>query len=165
MPGIKHLIECHCYLKVFEKSEKKINHKFPVYSKLDKDNNIEPKLAKCNNCDSLHYIHDVCKSELRPGKEDIETILSIEDIMMMLPEKVNKVLNANRADIADFEHALDIVESESWGERIVVKRSIVGDIENVKILQIDGEQKIKLYNKEIGTVVVRNKWAILEQLS
>jgi hypothetical protein len=154
MPGIKHLVECHCYLKIFEKSEKKINHKFPVYSKLDKNNNIEPKLVKCNNCDSLHYVHDVCSSELRPGKEDIETILTIEEIMMMLPEKINKVLNANRADIADFEHALDIVENEEWGSTIVVKRSIVNEVENIKVLQINSETKIKLFNKEIKSTII-----------
>lgn len=156
MAGLKHLVECHCFLKIFDKTENKINHKFPVYSKFDENNNILPKLAKCNNCESLHYVYDACKSELRPGKEDIESILTIEDLMMMLPEKVNKVLTANRADRADFEHALDIIESENWGEMIVVKRSIVGDVENIKILQIEGENKIKLLNKEINTFVVGN---------
>jgi len=154
MQGIKHLIECHCFLKIFDKSENKINHKFPVYSKLDENNNILPKLAKCNNCESLHYVYDACKSELRPGKEDITSILTIEDIMMMLPDRINSVLTANRSDIADFEHALDIVENERWGETIVVKRSIVGEIENIKILQIDGENKIKILNKEINTILV-----------
>jgi len=154
MQGIKHLIECHCFLKIFDKSENKINHKFPVYSKLDENNNILPKLAKCNNCESLHYVYDACKSELRPGKEDITSILTIEDIMMMLPDRINSVLTANRSDIADFEHALDIIENERWGETIVVKRSIVGEIENIKILQIDGENKIKILNKEINTILV-----------
>jgi len=156
MKGIKHLIECHCFLKVFDKSENKINHKFPVYSKLDENNNILPKLAKCNNCESLHYVYDACRSELRPGKEDLSTILTIEDIMMMLPDRINSVLTANRSDIADFEHALDIIENERWGETIVVKRSIVGEIENIKILQIDGENKIKILNKEINTILVSN---------
>jgi len=154
MQGIKHLIECHCFLKIFDKSENKINHKFPVYSKFDENNNIVPKLAKCNNCESLHYVYDACKSELRPGKEDIASILTIEDIMMMLPDRINSVLTTNRSDIADFEHALDIIENERWGETIVVKRSIVGEIENIKILQIDGENKIKILNKEINTILV-----------
>lgn len=160
MKGIKHLIECHCFLKIFNSSEQKINHKFPVYSKFDENNNIIPKLSKCNNCESLHYIYDICKSELRPGKEDIETMLSIEDVMLMLPEKINKVLTTNRADISDYEHALDVIENERWGEKIVVKRSIVGEVENVKILQIDSENKIKIYNKEINTIVLSKTWKI-----
>lgn len=157
MSGIKHLVECHCYLKIFDKNDKKINHKFPVFSSLDADGNVIPRLAKCNNCESLHYVYDFCKSELRPGKEDISSILSVQDIMLMLPQKVNTVLMQNRADIADFEHALDIIENKSWGEKIVVKRSIVNDIESIKILQIDGEDKVKILNKEINTIVMGNK--------
>jgi hypothetical protein len=153
MKGIKHLIECHCFLKIFDKGEKKINHKFPVYSKLDENDNVVPKLVKCNNCESLHYVHDIFKSELRPGKEDITSILSIEDIVQMLPEKISTVLTSNRADIADYEHALDIVENQLWGSMIVLKRSIIGEVENVKVLQIDSESKIKILNKEINTIV------------
>jgi hypothetical protein len=154
MKGIKHLIECHCFLKIFEKTENKVNHKFPVYSKFDERENIIPRLAKCNNCESLHYVYDICKSELRPGKEDMTSILSIEDIIMMLPGKISDILTKNRADIADFEHALDILDNKRWGENIVVKRSIVNDIENVKILQINSEDIIRLFNKEINTIVM-----------
>jgi len=157
MSGIKHLVECHCFLKIFDKNESRINHKFPVYSKFDENDNIIPKLVKCNNCESLHYVHDVFKSELRPGKEDIDTILKIEDIALMLPEKVNNVLASNRADISDYEHALDIIENQLWGSVIVVKRSIVGDNENVKLLQIDSETKIKIFSKEINTIVMGEK--------
>ena len=63
-------------------------------------------------------------------------------------------LTKNRADIADFEHALDILDNKRWGENIVVKRSIVNDIENVKILQINSEDIIRLFNKEINTIVM-----------
>jgi hypothetical protein len=157
MKGIKHLVECHCFLKVFDKGEARINHKFPVYSKFDENDNIIPKLVKCNNCESLHYVYDVFKSELRPGKEDIDSIMKIEDIALMLPEKVNNVLASNRADISDYEHALDIIENEQWGSLIVVKRSIVGDSESVKILQIDSESKIKIFTREIKTVIVSEK--------
>ena len=158
MKGIKHLIECHCFLKIFDKGEKKINHKFPVYSKFDENDNVVPKLVKCNNCESLHYVYDVFKSELRPGKEDITSILNIEDIVQMLPEKISTVLTSNRADIADYEHALDIVENQLWGSMIVLKRSIVGESENVKVLQIESESKIKILNKEINTIVMSKKW-------
>ena len=157
MKGIKHLIECHCFLKIFDKGEKKINHKFPVYSKFDENDNVVPKLVKCNNCESLHYVYDVFKSELRPGKEDITSILNIEDIVQMLPDKISNVLTSNRADIADYEHALDIVENQLLGSIIVLKRSIVGESENVKVLQIDSESKIKILNKEINTIVMSKK--------
>ena len=97
-------------------------------------------------------------SATEPGdtsfREDMTSILSIEDIIMMLPGKISDILTKNRADIADFEHALDILDNKRWGENIVVKRSIVNDIENVKILQINSEDIIRLFNKEINTIVM-----------
>ena len=52
LPGIKHLIECHCVLAIYKKNQKIINHKFPVYSKIDEKGAVIPKLSKCNNCDT-----------------------------------------------------------------------------------------------------------------
>ena len=78
MSGLKHLIECHCYLKIYKKDIKNINHKFPVYSKFDLDGLIVPELFKCNNCDALHWVYDVCKSELRPGKDQTVILPDIE---------------------------------------------------------------------------------------
>ena len=75
----------------------------------------------------------------------------------MLPDKISTVLTSNRADIADYEHALDVVENQLWGSMIVLKRSIVGESENVKVLQIDSESKIKILNKEINTIVMSKK--------
>ena len=153
MPGVKHLIECHCFLKIFNRKEKQINHKFPVYSRFDNDGNIIPKLVKCNNCDSVHYVKDVCKSELRPGKEDIQTIVDKEDIILMLPDKIANVLIKNNADIADFEHCLDIIEEEMWGSYIVVKRSIVDENEQVKVMEILSEDKVKISNRDINKMI------------
>ena len=76
----------------------------------------------------------------------------------MVWDKISNVLTSNRADIADYEHALDIVENQLWGSMIVLKRSIVGESENVKVLQIDSESKIKILNKEINTIVMSKKW-------
>ncbi len=154
MSGIKHLIECHCFLKIFNKSEKQINHKFPVFSKIDEEGNVIKKLVKCNNCEALHLVYDICKSELKPGKEDIETTISKEDIIMMLPDKVANVLIKNDADISDFEHALDIIENQEWESFVVIKRSIVDEEEQVKVLQILSEDKIKIFNKDIKRTVL-----------
>lgn len=156
MPGVKHLIECHCFLKIFNKDEKQINHKFPVYSKLDKSGNIIRKIVKCNNCESAHSVYDICKSELKPGKEEIETTLDKEDLILMLPDKIANVLIKNRADISDFEHALDILENKEWNSFVVVKRSIVDEEEQVKVMEILSENKIKIYNKEIKKTIIGN---------
>tara|TARA_X000001388_G_C2231303_1_gene123257 strand:- start:1127 stop:1597 length:471 start_codon:yes stop_codon:yes gene_type:complete len=154
MSGIKHLIECHCFLKIFNKSEKQINHKFPVFSKIGKDGNLIKKLVKCNNCDALHSVYDICKSELKPGKEEIGTVLDKEDLILMLPDKIANILIKNNADISDFEHALDIVENKEWGSFVVVKRSIVDEEEHVKVMEIIEENKIKIHNKELKKTIM-----------
>ena len=69
MPGIKHLIECHCYLAIYKKQINPVNHKFPVYSKIDDNGNVIKKNVKCNNCDAFHLVYDLCKSEIKAGKE------------------------------------------------------------------------------------------------
>ena len=54
MPGIKHLIECHCVLAIFKsKEEKIIFHKFPTYSKIDENEKVIPKLEFGRPIDDL----------------------------------------------------------------------------------------------------------------
>ena len=68
MPGIKHLIQCFCKLKILEKTN--FNHKFPVYSKIDESSGkIIKKNVKCNNCEAYHEVYEIGKSNIIPGKE------------------------------------------------------------------------------------------------
>lgn len=157
MLGTKHLIECHCFLKIFNQKEKQINHKFPVYSKFDENDNVIPKFVKCNNCESLHYVYDICKSELKPGKENIGTTLEKEDYIMMLPDKVSNVLIKNECDISDFEQALDIIEEKAWGSYIVIKRDIVGEEQQLKVLLFKDKENIRIINKEVTSIILENK--------
>ena len=157
MLGIKHLIQCHCYLKIFDQKNNQINHKFSVYSKIDENDKVIPKLVKCNNCESLHYVYDICKSDLRPGKEDSKSILEKEDFIMMLPDKVANILIKNQCDISDFEHALDIIEEKAWGSHIVVKRDIVGEEQQIKLLIFKDENIVKIENRPIKSIVVNEK--------
>ena len=153
MPGVKHLIDCHCYLKIFGNSENQVNHKFPVYSKFDTDGKVITKLQKCNNCESLHYVYDLCKSELKPGKDNTTVTLSFEDLAMMLPERLANSLVKNGCSLADMEHAIDILEEERWGEILVLKRDIISEEEQVKILKIFSESKFQLDTKKIKTLL------------
>jgi len=149
MPGIKHLIECHCVLKIYEKNTKIINHKFPVYSKLNKHNLIIPKLAKCNNCEALHYIYDICKSELRPGGDQTIVTLDIDDITIALPDKLVTLLKKYQCDMATWEHVLDIIENNLKNQHIVLKRDIIDEKQQLKILFIINENKFRVETKTL----------------
>ena len=147
--GVKHLVECHCTLAIYKgNKDKHVYHKFPVYSKIDvSTNRLIPRLAKCNNCEAMHYVYEVCKSEIRAGKDDSNVVMTKDDIALMLPQKIKNVLNQYDADISIWEQIQDINENEAWGEDIVIKREIIAEREQVKILTILGDDKFKIFRK------------------
>jgi hypothetical protein len=153
MAGFKHLIDCHCVLRIFKKNDKLINHKFPVYSKIDKDGKILPKLVKCNNCESLHWVYDTCKSELRGGKDQTGVTLSREDISLMLPERLVNILFKQNCDMSIWDQIADIYDESRWGEYAVIKRDIIDEEQQVKLLYILGENKFKIENKCINSTI------------
>jgi len=154
VPGIKHLVECHCVLKMYKGEKDVFNHKFPVYSKIDKSGKIIPKLAKCNNCESLHYVYDYCKSDLRGGKDQTSVTLSTEDLALSLPDKLVSILVKSECDISTWEHCLDIIEEERWGEFIVLNRDVIDENQQVKILFIKSENLFKVENKVINSLII-----------
>ena len=155
MPGIKHLIECHCYLAIF-KSDTKVPpvHKFPVYSKINDLGNVIEKMVKCNNCDSFHKITEIGKSEFIPGKDQANTIVTKKDLRAFLPENITNVLDAYDCDISSWEHAEDILSENRWGEEIVISREIIGEKTNVKILKINEKNSFKILNETINETII-----------
>ena len=153
MPGIKHLIECHCVLALYKNSQKIINHKFPVYSKLDKNGKPVRKIVKCNNCDTLHVVTDIFKSEIRGGKDQTDVVLSKEEIGYMLDNKINNLLVKVDADISIWEHILDIIEEERWGEQVVIKRDVIDEKQQVKVLEILSDSKFRISNETIEDLI------------
>ena len=154
MPGIKHLIECHCVLKIYKGQKNIQNHKFPVYSKIDRNGKIVPRLVKCNNCESLHFVNDLCKSELKGGKDQSLVTITIDEIMLSLPDRLNQILSKLDCDISIWEHCLDVIEEERWNETIVLKRDIVDENQQVKILKILSENKFKIENASINNTII-----------
>jgi len=151
---VKHLIECHCVLRIYKKENNTFFHKFPVYSKLNKNNQVIKKLAKCNNCNSLHLIYDICKSELKGGKDDSIMIQTKDDISLSLPDKLANILFKLGCDISIWEHCLDAIEEERWNEIVVLRREIIDEKQHVKILKILSENKFKVENKIINDMFV-----------
>jgi hypothetical protein len=143
--GIKHLIECHCTLKIYQKSEKTIYHKFPVYTKFEKSGAIIPKIAQCNNCKTLHRVYDICKSEIIPGGKDTDnSMIKIEDMELQLSSKLFNFLTKQKSDISTYEYILDIIETKSWGTPVVLSREIIDLDQHAKILIIENEDKFKI---------------------
>ena len=157
MPGIKHLIECHCFLSIFKNNKKIINHRFPVYSKIDEYGNLIPKIVKCNNCEALHYVENVCRSELRPGKDQTMTTLSIKDLAVNLHPNVCNYLIENHCDIATFEHVIDIIEEKRWGENVIIKRDVINEKQQVKYISFSSHNKFTVNSDIIEDIAMAKK--------
>ena len=77
---VKHLVECHCVLPQYRNRQELVYHKFTVFSLLEDDSVVE-KLVRCNNCDAVHRVFDVCKSEIFIGDLDLTTIRTPHEIL------------------------------------------------------------------------------------
>ena len=151
--GVKHLIECHCILPQYKKRDPPLYHKFLVYSKID-NGLISEKYSQCNNCGAIHRVYDMCRSEIVVGKEDLNTGLSISDMSMQISDRLSTLLSNHNCDYATWEHVIDIIDEERWGEPVVIKRDIIDDKIVVKILSLQENEKIKIRSKIIEDEIV-----------
>ena len=90
MPGgVKHLVECHCILPQFKKSESIVFHKFTVYSKLTEKGDVIEKTVQCNNCNVIHKVSKLCNSRILAGRDEYSAGMSIEDLSVQLDSKIS----------------------------------------------------------------------------
>lgn len=128
MEGIKHLIECQCVLPQFRNANPPVYHKFIVFSVVNDSDSVVNKVAQCNNCGILHKVFEIGKSEILTGDEDgTSSVLTKEDIKMMLPSSVSNVLENYSADLPTWEQCLFIVENQRWDTAVVVSREVNED--------------------------------------
>lgn len=148
----RHLVECHCTLKIFQNRSKPIYHKFPVFSLLDNDGNIDTKYVACNNCGAIHEVNDICKSEIKWGSDSLQGLVtSKEDILFNL--KSNKkdtaieILEKYDCDVSVWE-AVEFCIENKLDYTIVLNRQEMQDNIVFNCLNITkGDIKIK---KEIS---------------
>jgi hypothetical protein len=153
--GIKHLIECHCTLKVYEGKENHLFHKFPVYSEYSENKSIVEKISKCNNCGTLHKVYDICKSEIvRGGKDNNNAEINIDDIALQIDKKIENALRRYDCDISVWEQVLDIIEKEAWKFPVVISREVIEGKYHVKVLEIISDSKLKIFSKTIENEII-----------
>ena len=144
MAGDKHLIQCHCVLPQFRKRESPVFHKFVVYSSVDSEGNIIPKISKCNNCGVLHKITDYCKSEIIYGIDESFAVVDIKDISNQIPERIRSILESHKCDISTWEQVDDVIRSKEWDTPIVIAKNLISGSTQIKILFIDENSKYKV---------------------
>jgi hypothetical protein len=125
-------------------------HQFVVFSIIGDNDRVQPKFAQCNNCGVIHKITDICKSEILVNKEDLGSIIKIDDIRVSLPPNLVGILDNNAADLATWEAASFIYENKRWGEMVVLTADSDSGMRHGKYVQIIGENlfKVNVFSRE-----------------
>jgi len=138
---VKHLVECHCVLPQYRNRQELVYHKFTVFSLLEDDSVVE-KLVRCNNCDAVHRVFDVCKSEIFIGDLDLTTIRTPQEILSELPQGLRESLIPLSLDMCTLEHILWCVENDKH-EKIPLRKDTVKGKLFVKFITLRPEGKWK----------------------
>jgi len=154
--GIKHLIECHCVLPLYKKKTPIIYHKFLVYTRFDDNDRVLPKYANCNNCGATHLVYEVCKSDIKVGKEDIQSVRTKEDISLSLPEKILKILESYNSEVVIYEEVEDVLTNLFYPTFITLKREIIDESHHLKILNINGKENFSITTEVINQSIFRS---------
>lgn len=130
---IKHLIECQCTLHIFKNKTKPIYHKFKVFSEILDDDQIKEKYVICNNCDIVHRVFEVCKSEIKWGSEGLKSlVLTKEDVKFNLHSKgfdnIVLELEKNNIDLCEWEYIDYLLENNIEGQVVLNKNEIDNNI-------------------------------------
>lgn len=150
MQGYKHLISCKCILPQFSKLEDPPFHKFLVFSVVDDEDVVKTKFCQCNNCGAIHKIIDFCTSEIL-NKDEIRTLVDIEDIKINLDPKLVAVLERYQVDVATWEAVAFIIDNERWGEFVTLTNDEIDGTVQRKYIRIMGRSifKVESHTQEI----------------
>ncbi len=108
---------------------------------IDESDTIVSKYVKCNHCEAVHKVYDVCKSEICIGKEDSMAVLQKKDIQMMIPTDIYDIMEAYNCDIPDFEHALFILQNKKYEEKVLLTKEVLEEEVIGKVLTFNTEGK------------------------
>ena len=155
MLGFKHAIECHCVLPLYKNKQPAVYHKFAVYSKIDNKGKVIPKYVNCNNCGITHNVYEICKSDIKVGKEDITSIRNIKDVKLSLNERVTAILEEYNCEMPVYEEVEDILDQEIFPSELILKREIIDEEHHIKLLQINSVSNFKIKSEVISTILRR----------
>ena len=144
MPGLKHLIQCHCILPQYKQRKDPVFHKFPVFSIIDESDTVIVKYAECNNCGAAHKVYDVCKSEIITGRDEVRSQLSIQDFKFSLPNDLYELLCHYKKELPDFEMTQYIMDNNLWDSTVVLSREEMDDHIQGKLLRFVSQEKFRI---------------------
>ena len=140
----KHLLQCTCVLPQFRKSKTPTFHKFIAFSIIDDADVVVSTYVKCPNCGAIHKVLDISKSIISYNKDDLKSVVSIEDVSVSIPDKIKDVLESHVVDLSTWQEVKHIVENKLWGSIVVLTSEDIGGCVAGKYLKILGVDFLKI---------------------
>jgi hypothetical protein len=144
MTGVKHLVQCHCVLPQFRNADPPIFHKFVVFSVVDNEDKVVEKISKCPNCDALHRVNEIGKSEIYHGRDGSSAVMDIEDVKSQLPTGLVAVLDRHKVDDATYEQALFYANTYESELPIVLAKERLENSTSVKALWLRPDRSFRI---------------------
>lgn len=144
MRGFKHLVQCHCILPQYRNRPDPVFHQFVVFSTIDDSDTVAPKYVQCNNCNVVHKVYDLCKSEIIAGRDELNSVNTIDDVIYTIPEDIRIVLQSYNVDLPTWEHTQFVLHNEAWGTQVILTKDVLEDETQGKLLMIEGPKKFKI---------------------
>lgn len=141
--GLKHLISCRCILPTMKNRTDPPLHKFIVFS-VQRNNKIVEKMVTCNNCGIVHQVFEVCKSTILQNLEGTNSSVTIDDIILQLPETVGKLLSSYGKDLPDFEHTKFMLDENMVDDFVVLTQEFNEGRKSGKVLKYKGGGKFEI---------------------
>jgi hypothetical protein len=152
--GQKHLIKCSCVLPQLSKLKDQPSHEFKVFSIFDDESGeFEPSFVQCDNCGVVHKVIDLCTSIVMRGKEELNSVVTVEDVKAVMPQQLSAVLEQNNADLPTWQQTAWLLEEKKWGTSLVLTSEYIDGTRQGKLLTILGEALYKVTSFTNETVV------------
>lgn len=151
--GIKHLVRCVCVLPQLSKLKDPPSHEFKVFSVLDDDaGEFETSFVQCDNCGVVHKVVNVCESTILAGRDEMSSIVTVDDVKNAVPANLAALLEQNNVDLPTWQQVAWIVEEKQWGSTLVLTSEYIEGTRQGKALTILGETLYKVSNFTNETV-------------
>ncbi len=145
------MVKCRCTLPQYKVFPNPPAHQFVVFSIINEnDDTVIPKYTQCNNCGIIHRVIDICKSDILTGKEEMNSILKVEDIKLSMPPNLVDILERNNVDLATWEQAQFILENKQWGNFVILAQEEEAGTKQGKYVRIMSETffKVESFSRE-----------------
>jgi hypothetical protein len=78
------------------------------------------------------------------GKEELRSVITLEDVKNSVPEKLSAVLEQHHVELSTWQQVAWIIEAHQWGSSVILSSEYIDGIRQGKTMTILGESLFKI---------------------